>query len=161
MLGRIGIVAVFVFTSLLGPPGAGDGYGQGAPKFPRDSVTIVTGADVRHRFTVEIARTEEQRSWGLMYRRELASDHGMLFIYPRVRRVSMWMKNTFIPLDMIFIGRKGRIRHIHRDAEPESRRTISSNAPIRAVLEVRAGTADRLDLETGDRVHHSVFGNTD
>lgn len=131
---------------------------QGAPKFPTDSLTIVAAPDERHTFTVEVARTEDQRAWGLMYRRELARDHGMLFVYPRVRRVAMWMKNTFISLDMLFIGPDGRIRRIHRDAEPESRASIRSGKPVKAVLEVRAGTAARLGLEPGDRVRHPVFG---
>jgi len=159
--GRIAVLGLVAIVAVLGSLNAPPVAAQGAPKFPQDTVTLEAGPDTRHRFTVEIARTQEQRSWGLMYRRELAADHGMLFIYPRPRRVGMWMKNTYISLDMLFIGPDGRIRRIHREAEPESRETIRSGEPVKAVLEVVAGTADRLELETGNAVRHAVFGNTD
>jgi len=158
--GRIAVFGLVAIVAVLGSLNAPWVAAQGAPKFPQDTVTLEAGPDTRHRFTVEIARTEAERSWGLMYRRELAPDHGMLFVYPDPQEVGMWMKNTYVSLDMLFIRSDGRIRRIHRDAEPESRTTIRSGGAVKAVLEVAAGTAARFDLEPGDVVRHAVFNNT-
>ena len=93
-----------------------------------------------------------------MYRQRLAADAGMLFLYPAARPVSMWMKNTLIPLDMLFIGDDGRILHIAERAIPGSTATISSMQPARAVLELNGGTAARLKIQVGDRVLYRTFG---
>lgn len=94
-----------------------------------------------------------------MWRRSLGRDRGMLFLYARDQVIQMWMKNTLIPLDMLFIDRKGRIVRIKERAVPRSLRAISSGQRARAVLEVRGGTASRLGLRPGDRVLHESFGN--
>jgi uncharacterized protein len=121
-------------------------------------LTIVTQAGVRHEFQLEIANTPESRSRGLMFRRELPDGRGMLFDFgARETEISMWMKNTYIPLDMIFIRADGRIRHIAENTTPHSEATISSNGPVKGVLEVIAGTARRLGLSPGDRVEHPFF----
>ena len=113
--------------------------------------------DGRHAFTVELARTAQEQAMGLMYRRNQPADHGMLFTYRRPREVSFWMRNTFVPLDILFIGEDGRIGRIAADTTPLSEAPIPSDGPVRAVLEVNAGTAERLGIEVGDRVEHPLF----
>lgn len=110
-----------------------------------------------HVFAVEMARTEEERRTGLMYRKHLAEGRGMLFDFSPPQEVEMWMKNTFVSLDMIFIGADGRILRIAERTEPESTRIISSRGPAKGVLEVVAGTARKLGIAPGDRVGHPLF----
>lgn len=110
-----------------------------------------------HRFQVEVARTDADRARGLMYRRSLAPDRGMLFDFERVEPVSMWMQNTYVSLDMLFIRADGTIARIATDTEPLSTQAIPSGQPVLAVLEVVAGTARRLGIRPGDRVEHPLF----
>jgi uncharacterized protein len=105
-----------------------------------------------HVFSVELAVTEDERAHGLMFRRSVPEFYGMLFDFKRDQPVSMWMKNTYVSLDMIFIQSDGRIRHIAENTETESEKIIPSGGPVRAVLEVVAGTAKKLGIEPGDRV---------
>ncbi len=118
---------------------------------------IVTKSGV-HVFTVEIATTEQERAMGLMYRKELAEGRGMLFDFSPEQQVSMWMKNTFIPLDMIFIRSDGRILRIAENTEPHSEKIISSGGLAKGVLEVIGGTARKYGIQPGDRVAHPLFG---
>ena len=108
-------------------------------------------------FSVELARTEEEKTTGLMYRKELADGKGMLFDFSPEQEVSMWMKNTYISLDMIFIGADGRILRIAENTEPLSTEIIPSNGLAKAVLEVPAGTAEKYGIHPGDRVGHPLF----
>ena len=110
-------------------------------------------------FSVEMATTEEEKQTGLMYRKELADGKGMLFDFNPGQEVSMWMKNTYVSLDMIFIRADGRILRIAENTEPLSTRIISSKGPARAVLEVVAGTAQKYGIRPGDRVGHPLFGS--
>lgn len=110
-------------------------------------------------FKVEMALTPEERSKGLMYRTELAPDTGMLFDFRTDQPVYMWMKNTYIPLDMVFIRSDGRVARIAADTTPLSTETISSGGPVRAVLELPAGTAKARGITVGDRVRHQLFPN--
>lgn len=126
--------------------------------FERDRLSIVTADGRSHRFEVELALTSAQHAQGLMYRRRLRADAGMLFVYGRDRPVSMWMKNTFIPLDMLFIARDGRIVRVAERTVPGSLESISAGRPVAAVLELNAGTAARLGIKPGDRVVHEAFG---
>ena len=119
---------------------------------------IVTKSGV-HVFSVEMATTEQEKETGLMYRKELADGKGMLFDFTPEQEVSMWMKNTYISLDMIFIRADGRILRIAENTEPLSTKIISSKGPARAVLEVVAGTAQKYGIRPGDRVGHPLFGN--
>jgi uncharacterized membrane protein (UPF0127 family) len=121
-----------------------------------EPLTIVSGS-ARHAFQVEVMREDADRAQGLMYRRSIAPDRGMLFDFNRVEPVSMWMKNTYISLDMLFIRPDGTIARIAVDTEPLSTRTISSGEPVAGVLEVAAGTAARLGIKAGDRVEHPMF----
>ena len=126
--------------------------------FERDVLVIETEDGSRHRFEVELALDNEQRAQGLMYRRDLADGAGMLFVYGREWPVSMWMRNTFIPLDMLFIAGDGRIARIVERTVPQSLETISSGRPVTAVLEVNGGTVARLGIRPGDRVLYRAFG---
>ena len=110
-----------------------------------------------HPFAVELAVTEEQRARGLMFRKEIPEGYGMLFDFKRDQEVSMWMENTFVSLDMIFIRADGRIARIAQNTEPLSRNIIGSGGPVRAVLEVVAGTTKKLGIVAGDRVGHPMF----
>lgn len=121
-------------------------------------LTIVTD-EGRHDFMVELAATPEQRSRGLMFRRSMPEDQGMLFDFERVQPVSMWMKNTYISLDMFFIDEDGTIVRIAERTEPLSERTIPSGRPVLSVLELNAGVADALGIEAGDRVEHPLFAD--
>lgn len=133
------------------------GQAQGLQSFTTAPLMLVTGTG-RHNFTVEIAENDAQRSQGLMFRRALAPDRGMLFIYPSDRIISLWMKNTLIPLDMVFIGNDGRVVSVHERAVPGSLKAISSGARARAVLELAGGSASRLGIRPGDRVINSRLG---
>jgi uncharacterized membrane protein (UPF0127 family) len=120
------------------------------------TLEIVTKSGV-HVFTVEMAVNEHEKTTGLMYRQELPDGRGMLFDFSPEQPISMWMKNTFIPLDMIFIRSDGRISRIAENTEPQSLAIISSGPPARAVLEVIAGTARKYGIAVGDRVAHPLF----
>lgn len=126
--------------------------------FERNRLVIETSANDRHPFEVEMALTPRQQAQGLMFRRDLAGDAGMLFIYARDKPISMWMKNTLIPLDMLFLARDGRVVRIVERAVPMSLRTISSGENVAAVLELNGGTASRLGILAGDRVIHPALG---
>jgi uncharacterized membrane protein (UPF0127 family) len=117
---------------------------------------IVTKAGV-HVFSVEMATTEEEKTTGLMYRKELPEGKGMLFDFSPEQEVSMWMKNTYIPLDMIFIRADGRILRIAENTEPLSTKIISSRGLAKGVLEVIGGTAQKYGIAPGDRVAHPLF----
>ncbi|HRJ70239.1 MAG TPA: DUF192 domain-containing protein [Beijerinckiaceae bacterium] len=121
-----------------------------------EELSITTARD-SHRFLVEVMRTDAERAKGLMFRQSMPHDHGMLFDFKMDAPVAMWMKNTYIPLDMLFITADGTIARIERRTEPHSERTIASGGPVRAVLELNGGTAERLNLKPGDRVKHAMF----
>jgi len=122
-----------------------------------EPLAIVTRSGQRHAFQVEVARTDADRAQGLMFRRSMPPDRGMLFDFARVEPVSMWMQNTYLPLDMLFIRPDGTIARIAANAEPLSTRTIPSGEPVLAVLELNGGTAARLGIRAGDRVEHALF----
>jgi uncharacterized protein len=127
-------------------------------QFPTSELTIIS-ATGPHRFKVELAETPEQMTQGLMFRTSLAPDAGMLFDYKQPTAATMWMRNTLIPLDMLFVDAQGRIVNIHQRAVPQSLDVIAAAAPVRAVIELNGGTASRLGIEPGDRVVHPIFGN--
>jgi len=120
------------------------------------TLEIVTKSGVKV-FSVELAKTREEREKGLMFRKELPEGRGMLFDFSPQQDVSMWMKNTYLSLDMIFIQADGRILRIAENTEPMSERIISSGGPVKAVLEVAAGTARKDGIAPGDRVAGPLF----
>lgn len=150
---RHALGALLLLSMIAIPPAAG---AEPAVGFPRSEVAIVTGKG-RHVFAVEVAATPAQHAWGLSGRQALPPGAGMLFDLGGVRPVSMWMKDAAIPLDMLFIDATGGIVGIEHDAPPGSERRIPSVVPVRAVLEVNAGTARRLGIAPGDRLLHPLF----
>lgn len=146
---RIWLASVFLVIGL--------GTGSIAQDRRPEPLSITVAGGETHVFEVEIAETFEEKARGLMHRRSLAPDGGMLFVYTKELRQSMWMKNTLIPLDMLFIRQNGRIAHIHERAVPGSLATISSRGRVLAVLELRGGTVARLGIRKGDRVAYDAF----
>ena len=123
---------------------------------PLEDLTISTRTG-DHPFSVEIAATPEARERGLMDRRFMPMDRGMLFEFERDGSVAFWMKNTYIPLDMVFIARNGRVTRVVDRAEPLSETPIPSGGPCAAVLELNGGVAAQIGLKTGDTVRHPFF----
>jgi uncharacterized membrane protein (UPF0127 family) len=132
-------------------------HAQTLQTFDKEPLAIET-TQGRADFVVELAATPAQRAQGLMFRPSLAPDAGMLFDYGTPRRASMWMKNTLIPLDMLFIKADGVIESIAKRTVPHSLTAISSNGRVLGVLELNGGTTDRLGIEPGDKVLHALFG---
>ena len=130
--------------------------GRGAQAAELQTLEIATKSGVQV-FSVEMATTEEEKRTGLMFRKELPEGRGMLFDFSPPQEISMWMKNTFIPLDMIFIQADGRILRIAENTTPQSTAIIRSHGPAKGVLEVMAGTAKRYGIAAGDRVAHPLF----
>jgi uncharacterized membrane protein (UPF0127 family) len=131
-------------------------FGLGTQAASVQPLEIVTKSGVQV-FSVEMATTEEEKETGLMFRKELADGRGMLFDFSPEQQVSMWMKNTFISLDMIFIRADGRILRIAENTEPQSTKIIPSGGLAKGVLEVIAGTAKKYGIAPGDRVAHPLF----
>ena len=130
------------------------GLAQNAPNptLPTQKLTIVGHDGTKHDFTVEMALTPAQQETGLMFRHEVPADHGMLFVWDVPHEVPMWMKNTLVPLDMVFIGADGKVIHIAEDTVPQSLAEISSGGPVKATLELQAGITEKLDIRVGDKV---------
>jgi uncharacterized membrane protein (UPF0127 family) len=127
------------------------------PRLPTEKLTIISHGNVKHDFTVEMALTPAQQEVGEMFRTSVAPNEGMLFDWSVPGDVPMWMKNTLVPLDMIFIGNDGVITHIAEDAVPQSLAEISSGGPARATLEVQGGLTAKLDIRVGDKVEGAIF----
>jgi uncharacterized membrane protein (UPF0127 family) len=125
--------------------------------FGSSRVEVATGDGGRHAFTVEMAVTPEQLAQGLMFRRDLPAGTGMLFDFGSPRQVSMWMKNTLIPLDMLFMDRAGQVIHVEQYAVPGTLEPRGPAGQVLGVLELPAGTARRLGIKPGDRAIHSMF----
>lgn len=121
-----------------------------------EQLTLVTSSG-RHVFQVEVMRTPDQRAKGLMFRRFMPADRGMLFDFERSEPVAMWMQNTYISLDMVFIRADGTVARVAEQTEPLSTRTIPSGEPVLSVLEVNGGIAAKIGLKAGDKVEHSLF----
>jgi uncharacterized membrane protein (UPF0127 family) len=127
-------------------------------RFERSSLVVAAGGrDIK--FEIELALNDVQRSRGLMYRKQLGAYEGMLFDFYQEMPVSFWMKNTLIPLDMIFIAADGTVKHVHANAVPLSTDAVPSRFPVRAVLEINGGSAALLGIKPGDKVRHPIFGN--
>ncbi len=125
-----------------------------AQSLPESPLTIGT-----HKFTIELADDDKEREIGLMHRGQMADDHGMLFDFGSPRRVGFWMRNTFIPLDMLFMKSDGEIVSIIENVRPHVETPVGPDRPIRAVLELNGGLAKKLGLKVGDVVRHAVFNN--
>ena len=152
-----GLIFLFVFFYLSVTAPANAAEPQGSSKiedvtFERGQVQVRSGRGRTFVFDVDIARTPEQQSLGLMHRTQLPAKTGMLFIYKPPRRIAMWMKNTQVPLDMLFAGRTGTVFYIKENAQPLSEDLIPAPGSVSYVLEVPAGTVEKLGLKAGDRL---------
>ncbi|WP_428246809.1 DUF192 domain-containing protein [Ferrovibrio sp.] len=153
MLRRCFLALTLVLT-LLGGQAA---LAQPQTGLPVSDLVINTAGGPK-KFRIELANTDASRSRGMMFRSQMAPDAGMLFDFFTEQPASFWMRNTLIPLDMIFIKADGTILNIHQRAIPHDETSINSAGPVRAVLEVNGGTAARLGIKAGDRVDHAIFG---
>jgi uncharacterized membrane protein (UPF0127 family) len=133
------------------------GYADQHVTFTKESIAVQTGGE-KHIFHTEIATTEIQLQTGLMFRKNIDEDSAMLFIFDNMPLVNMWMKNTLIPLDMLFIGPDGKIVYIKHDAKPQSLDVINAGAlPVQAVMELKGGIAAKKHINIGDRVIYKAF----
>jgi uncharacterized membrane protein (UPF0127 family) len=121
-----------------------------------EPLKLVTAQGVRE-IEIELTETPQEKATGLMFRTELPDSKGMLFSYDRPQEITMWMHNTYIPLDMVFIRADGVVHRIEAHTEPLSDDIISSQGDVTACLELAAGAAERLGLKPGDRIEHPLF----
>jgi uncharacterized membrane protein (UPF0127 family) len=136
--------ALMLAFTMLAAPGPSIAAGSGT--------LVLRTASGDHSFNIEVMVTNQERALGLMFRRSLPENSGMLFIYDPPQPATMWMKNTLIPLDMVFISADGRVHRIEENAEPFSEALIPSDGDIVAVLELNGGEADKIGLTRGDKV---------
>lgn len=129
------------------------------PELPKEKLVIVTHDGRRLDFDVEMALTPEQQVTGLMFRKSVPENGGMLFDWGKPQESQMWMRNTLVPLDMVFINQDGTIRSIAENTVPESMAIIDSRGPVRATLELAAGVTAKLDIRVGDKVETRILGN--
>ena len=129
------------------------------PQVLDKSDLVLESGERTFRFQAELADEPLERQIGLMHRKEMAPDQGMLFDFERSQPVAMWMRNTYIPLDMLFIDEGGEIVNIAHDTVPHSEAVLQSAGPVRFVLEVPAGTSRLLGIGRGDVVRHEAIGN--
>jgi hypothetical protein len=129
------------------------------PELPKEKLVIVTHDGKQHVFNVEMAIKEDQQTVGEMFRTKVPEDGGMLFDWGYPRDSQMWMENTLVPLDMVFINADGTIRSIAENTTPRSLAVIDSRGPVRATLELAGGVTAKLDIRVGDTVKQRIFGN--
>jgi len=144
------VLALVLSASLLTP----------AQAMRRETLKLLT-AQGAQTIDIEIADTPEEKAQGLMFRTHLDDKSGMLFFYDRPMEITMWMRNTYIPLDMVFIRANGTIHRIESRTEPLSENFIASRGDVAACLELAGGAAERLGLKPGDRIEHRFFGPGD
>jgi uncharacterized protein len=160
--GLIALAAVAPLAAWVGAARAQDKEPTGPqPELPKEKLVITTHDRVKHVFNVEMALRPEQQITGLMFRTSVPPDGGMLFDWGTPRDSQMWMKNTLVPLDMVFINQDGTIRSIAENTVPESLAVIDSRGPVLATLELAAGTTARLGIRVGDKVTQRIFGDTE
>jgi uncharacterized protein len=159
-LTRAAFAALVVFTVASGVVLTGVmsafNFNVAQAQLKREQLSLVTAAGDQV-ITIEIAETLEQKAQGLMFRKSLDDRAGMLFPYGQPQEITMWMKNTYIPLDMVFIKTDGTIHRIEVMTEPFSEATVASQGQVAAVLELNGGAAARLGLKAGDKVRHPIF----
>jgi uncharacterized membrane protein (UPF0127 family) len=129
------------------------------PELPKEQLIIVGHDGKEHPFSVEMAITPDQQTVGEMFRTNVPADGGMLFDWGFPRPTQMWMRNTLVSLDMVFINADGKIRSIAENTTPRSLAVIDAGGPVRAALELAAGTTATLDIRVGDTVKQRIFGN--
>ena len=144
---------------LVASPAAAEGPTGPQPELPKEQLVITTKDGAKDVFNVEMALTGDQQEVGLMSRSSVPADGGMLFDWGAPRESQMWMRNTIAPLDMVFINQDGSIRAIAENTVPFSEAVIDSRGPVRATLELAAGTTKRLNIRVGDKVQQRIFGS--
>lgn len=144
------VVAGFVSMAMASAPKA--------PNFDTVPLTITTKDGAVHPFTVEVAVSTPQREYGLMFRTEMAHDHGMIFDFQTPQPVRMWMENTVLPLDMLFLDEHGTVTHIVENAVPYSQTIIDSGGPVTYVIELNGGIVKKLGLAVGDKTASPAIG---
>jgi uncharacterized membrane protein (UPF0127 family) len=149
------LVLVTAFAFFQAQRGFADGRAMILPVDPAPLVVVTDAAE--QSFAIEIADDAAERSAGLMFREEMADDHGMLFVFQQSRDVAFWMKNTPMALDLLFVGEDGRVRAIMH-GEPQSEALIDPGEPARYVLELKAGAAARQGIKIGDLLKHPAIG---
>lgn len=149
------IIAVILLVTGIGLPA----LSQSVPYFAKDVLTITSSNGQKHPFSIELATTPSQCEYGLMLRTHMAKDAGMLFLFKQEKIVYMWMKDTYIPLDMVFIRKDGVITSIEKNAGPQSLEPIGSIEPVIAVLELNGGISNDLGIKPGDRVLYKHLGS--
>ena len=154
----VGLLLLFLIFPAQLSVAAGKSSGLAAQSLPTDSLIVASGKQ-RHAFVVEVARQAHEQSRGLMFREHLEDDRGMLFPFKRSRKASFWMKNTLIPLDILFVASDGRIARIAHMTTPLSEESYKSRQSVKGVLELRGGLCKELGIKKGDRVLHAHFGS--
>ena len=162
LLRRLVLASLLAAPILTLPPvmPAAQAQEQGKPQtgLSRDTLVVETASGAQHRFEVELALTLRQQAQGLMFREQMADDHGMLFLYEQEQPLSFWMMNTLIPLDIIFIDANGEVINIQH-GKPRNVTPLPSSRPGLAVLEINGGLAAKLGIRPGDRLLHPAFGH--
>jgi uncharacterized membrane protein (UPF0127 family) len=148
----LGLALLLPIAACQPSPSSAVSLEQSAAGLEQVPLTITTAKGKKHRFTVEVARTQEEQAQGLMNRQSLAPDRGMLFPYAPPQPVAFWMKNTLIPLDMIFIAPGGNILRIEANTVPHSLEPVGSGEAVEAVLELAGGRSAELGIAAGDKV---------
>ncbi|MGG6893588.1 DUF192 domain-containing protein [Rhizobium sp. BR 315] len=146
------ILALFLVGAAVSSSFAAQTAAQQSMAFDSEPLSIASPKGQAHKFTVELALTPPQLEFGLMYRDKMPADHGMLFDFGTSRPVMMWMKNTELPLDMLFLDQKGVVTHIQENAVPFSETIINSGGPVAYVIELNGGVVKKLGLAAGDKV---------
>ena len=154
---RRGMIAALLLAGLTVLGARADTPLEPLSAFPRSLLEIKTRAGSVHHFSIWIADRPARQEQGLMFVRQLPDHTGMLFPYRQDRRITMWMKNTLIPLDMVFIGADGRIAHIAASTTPQSLDIIAAPDPVRAVLELAGGSTQDLGIRVGDQVYSDAL----
>lgn len=129
------------------------------PTLPKAPLTIIDDQGKAHHFQVEMATTPAEQETGLMFRTSVPADGGMLFVFPTIQPEPFWMKNTLVPLDMVFINADGTIRAIAENTVPYSLAPVDSGGPVKAVLELQGGLTAKENISVGDQVQAATFGN--
>ena len=157
---RVTVTATIIVLMILGGGASCGAATEAVPpgvagldeQFAYDTLVVEADDGKQHDFRVYLATDREQQRQGLMFVRSLPDDVGMLFVYEGSAVQSMWMKNTYLPLDIVFATRDGAIKTVHRDTTPLSLKSLSSGVPVTYVLELKAGTARRLNIGTNSRI---------
>ncbi len=154
---KLAFIILFPFVMFIGISVNAVAQGS-ASSFPKAELSIKTG-ETLHDFQIELALDDSHREYGLMFRSELPEMNGMLFVYDEKRDISMWMRNTFISLDILFIDEGGKIMTIAESTQPRSLSLIRSGGEAKAVLELNGGLTKRLGIQVGDEIIYPIFEN--